>query len=541
MISLSHEVYPEAARVRAHLDDARERVRRSGDRPLPRPAAGAAADGRLHERAPHRARRPAASRRRRPCGRKAVATIGSGPTGGVTAAARAAVAAGLGDVVSVDMGGTSYDVCLIRDGRPEITTDWNWRHRYCIALPMVDIHSIGAGGGSIALGRRARCTSAPLGRLASPGPVCYGRGGTEPTVTDADLVLGRLDPDGFCGGRMTLDLDAARDGRQAGAPAGPLGLRRGESRRAAVVGDRRRPHDRRHPPGAVARGRRPARPRPRGLRRHGRGARHGPGRRARHAPGARARPRPAFSALGLLTADHVVDLAAGLHRRRGSRPTTPASPPSRDELEARRRAELALSELPDDRLRFEWYANMVYPGQTFDVAIPCERPSPRPAPAASARAVGEFHRPLRGGPPHRGPGPGAGVPRRAPRGQRSRRPARAGAPRVGDLRAGAGRSAAPVRRRRVDRRRARPRRRVLASRSGGRRAGAWCSSASPRSCCARATGPGCCRAATCWWTSPRFSDRLRRMATGDITLKTADGPMRVYEATPEGWRGAPSS
>ena len=56
----------------------------------------------------------------------------------------------MGDVVSVDMGGTSYDVCLIRDGRPELRSDWNWRHRYCIALPMVDIASIGAGGRSIA-------------------------------------------------------------------------------------------------------------------------------------------------------------------------------------------------------------------------------------------------------------------------------------------------------------------------------------------------------------------------------------------------------
>ena len=76
-------------------------------------------------------------------------TMSSGPTGGVVAAARAAARAGLGDVVSVDMGGTSYDVCLIRGGRPEVTSDWNWRHRYCIALPMVDIHAIGAGGGSL--------------------------------------------------------------------------------------------------------------------------------------------------------------------------------------------------------------------------------------------------------------------------------------------------------------------------------------------------------------------------------------------------------
>ncbi|MEO9224279.1 MAG: hydantoinase/oxoprolinase family protein, partial [Acidimicrobiales bacterium] len=74
---------------------------------------------------------------------RAVATIGSGPTGGVHAAAIAASASGLDDVVSVDMGGTSYDLCLIRGGTPEIKMDWNWRHRYCIAIPMVDIPAIG--------------------------------------------------------------------------------------------------------------------------------------------------------------------------------------------------------------------------------------------------------------------------------------------------------------------------------------------------------------------------------------------------------------
>ncbi len=161
-------------------------------------------------------------------GRRAVATIGSGPTGGVVAAARAATAAGLGDVVSVDMGGTSYDVCLIRDGRPELKSDWNWRHRYCIALPMVDIHAIGAGGGSIARVAGGTLQVGPESAGSEPGPVCYGRGGTEPTVTDADLVLGRLDPAGFWGGRLPLDADGAhaaldppRRGSSASTPRRP--------------------------------------------------------------------------------------------------------------------------------------------------------------------------------------------------------------------------------------------------------------------------------------------------------------------------------
>ncbi|MGH9095091.1 MAG: hydantoinase/oxoprolinase family protein, partial [Acidimicrobiales bacterium] len=153
---------------------------------------------------------------------RAVATIGSGPTGGVTAAAYASSQAGLRDVVSVDMGGTSYDVCLIRDGRPDVKMDWNWRHRYCLGIPMVDIPSVGAGGGSIAWEEGGVLHVGPRSAGSQPGPVCYGRGGQEPTVTDADLLLGRLDPDDFANGRMTLDAGAAR--RALGALGERLGL-----------------------------------------------------------------------------------------------------------------------------------------------------------------------------------------------------------------------------------------------------------------------------------------------------------------------------
>ena len=107
------------------------------------------------------------------------------------------------------MGGTSYDLCLIRGGRPEVKMDWNWRHRYCIGIPMVDIPSVGAGGGSIAWEEGGILHVGPQSAGSEPGPVCYGRGGAEPTVTDADLVLGRLDPDRFASGRLALDLDAA--------------------------------------------------------------------------------------------------------------------------------------------------------------------------------------------------------------------------------------------------------------------------------------------------------------------------------------------
>ena len=148
---------------------------------------------------------------------------------------RAATAAGLGDVVSVDMGGTSYDVCLIRDGRPELNSDWNWRHRYCIALPMVDIH-VDRRRRRLDRARStaARCTVGP----ESAGSRARARSATgaaarEPTVTDADLVLGRLDPDAFWGGRLRLDVDAARR-RARATSASALGLD-AEATAAAVV------------------------------------------------------------------------------------------------------------------------------------------------------------------------------------------------------------------------------------------------------------------------------------------------------------------
>ena len=142
--------------------------------------------------------------------RRAVTLLASGPAGGVMGSALAAGRAGVDDFIAVDMGGTSFDLCLVRGGRPEIKTDWNWRYRYYIGLPMVDVQSVGAGGGSIARVRQGALLVGPESAGSSPGPACYGRGGQQPTVTDADAVLGYLPPDGFAGGRMQLDVDAAR-------------------------------------------------------------------------------------------------------------------------------------------------------------------------------------------------------------------------------------------------------------------------------------------------------------------------------------------
>jgi N-methylhydantoinase A len=154
---------------------------------------------------------------------RAVTLLGSGPTGGVMGSAIAARAAGASDFIAVDMGGTSFDMCLVRGGRPEVRTDRTWRYRYYIGIPMVDVRSIGAGGGSIARVRQGALLVGPESAGSVPGPACYGRGGTDATVTDAACVLGYLPTEGFAGGRMTLDADASRAAIERDVAA-PLGI-----------------------------------------------------------------------------------------------------------------------------------------------------------------------------------------------------------------------------------------------------------------------------------------------------------------------------
>src|SRR5207248_3797075 len=116
----------------------------------------------------------------------------SGPAGGVRAGAAVAAACGFSDAVTFDMGGTSTDVCLIRGGVPEPSPQREVAG-LPVRLPSLDIHTIGAGGGSIArLDAGGALTVGPRSAGAWPGPACYGRGGREPTVPDADLVLGRI-------------------------------------------------------------------------------------------------------------------------------------------------------------------------------------------------------------------------------------------------------------------------------------------------------------------------------------------------------------
>jgi N-methylhydantoinase A len=161
-----------------------------------------------------------------------VRLLESGPAAGALAAASFGAACGYADLLSFDMGGTTAKFCVIDQGQPLIAHEFEVDRRYRlkkgsglpIKLPVIEMIEIGAGGGSIA-------RIDPLGLLkvgpesagAEPGPVCYGHGGTEPTVTDADLVLGYLDPDYFLGGQLRIDLAAARRAIQERI-ADPLGL-----------------------------------------------------------------------------------------------------------------------------------------------------------------------------------------------------------------------------------------------------------------------------------------------------------------------------
>jgi N-methylhydantoinase A len=139
-------------------------------------------------------------------------TVMSGPASGVIAAAYSATAAGYRNAITYDMGGTSTDVGLIRDAVPEVSSELELEYAMPVHVPMVDVHTIGAGGGSIAyLGEDGMLRVGPRSAGAHPGPICYGRGGTEPTITDANLVLGRLNPQALLGVQGTADLARVRE------------------------------------------------------------------------------------------------------------------------------------------------------------------------------------------------------------------------------------------------------------------------------------------------------------------------------------------
>ena len=158
--------------------------------------------------------------------------VESGPAGGAILATRIAAEMGLDKVVSFDMGGTTAKICLIDDYTPQTAREFEVDRRarfmkgsgFPLRIPVIEMVEIGAGGGSIArVDATGRIAVGPDSAGADPGPAAYGRGGTAPTITDADVVLGRIDPRRFAGGKIALDVDAA--GRAVASGIGePLGL-----------------------------------------------------------------------------------------------------------------------------------------------------------------------------------------------------------------------------------------------------------------------------------------------------------------------------
>ena len=141
--------------------------------------------------------------------REAAATLMSGPVGGIIACDFLGELEGRRNIVTADMGGTSFDVGLILDGSPLVANS-TWIGRHEIALPSVAVRTIGAGSGSIARAINGMLAVGPESAGADPGPACYGRGGELPTVADADLVLGYVNPDNFLAGRLQLDVGKSR-------------------------------------------------------------------------------------------------------------------------------------------------------------------------------------------------------------------------------------------------------------------------------------------------------------------------------------------
>ena len=320
--------------------------------------------------------------------KRAVAALGSGPTGGVMGASAVAERSQVEDFVAIDMGGTSYEACLVRGGRPNIRSFWNWQHRYLVGLPMVEMHSIGAGGGSIARVEAGALRVGPESAKADPGPICYGRGGTEPTVTDANLVLGYINPDALCGGEFKLRAEGVREAilERIGRP---LGLDVVEAAHGifrivnAGMSD------------AIRRVSSEAGYDPRDL--HmvvygGNGPVHA-GRQAEELGISRLlvpKTSPAFSALGLLIADYVVDT-----QRSYIAPSGRADVARIDELfvELERHAagELRAARLSEDDLEFQRFLNLCYPGQTFDMAVPASTSGDRMTQVDLERTVAAFH------------------------------------------------------------------------------------------------------------------------------------------------------
>jgi N-methylhydantoinase A len=309
--------------------------------------------------------------------REAARTLLSGPAAGVVGAAFVAGESGHTRVIGFDMGGTSTDVALI-DGAITETTDGRVGG-YPVRLPMIDIHTVGAGGGSLAwFDTGGALRVGPQSAGADPGPAAYGRGGEQATVTDANVVLGRLVPDRFLGGAMTLDVERAQH------VVSQVGARLGTSPAAAALGIAR-----------IANANMEAAIRVISVERG-----HDP-RRFSLAPFGGAGPLHAcelaaalripsvlvpstpgvLSALGMLAADIVKDYVRTVMV--GSTDAADIVGPVFDELDARGRTDLRREGLPDERIAIERYLDLRYAGQSYELTVPYAGDIPG--------AIGAFH------------------------------------------------------------------------------------------------------------------------------------------------------
>ena len=338
----------------------------------------------------------AATARERP-----VETLLSGPAAGVRGAAHVAGEAGsppggtattestrgYDDLLTMDVGGTSCDVSLVRDGEPLVSTETSVGD-YPVAVPSVDVHTVGAGGGSVArVDDGGALRVGPDSAGADPGPVCYGRGGTEPTVTDAHFLLGRIDPGAFLGDDVAADREAVRAafeplaeelGRSVrGVAEGVLAVADAETERALRVVSVERGHDPREL-ALVAYG--------------GAGPLHATAVADRLDVPTVIVPRAAgvLSALGLLVADVTTDRSASMVR-----PLTAVDADRLREtfarLESEGRDRLAGAERATEDVRIERSLDLRYEGQSFELQVPAPDPA-ETAPAAFRETVRErFH------------------------------------------------------------------------------------------------------------------------------------------------------
>jgi N-methylhydantoinase A len=330
---------------------------------------------------------------------KPVFMVESGPAAGVMAAAHLGNALGSRDVLSFDMGGTTAKAALVQGGTPRVTKDYEVGASarpgtgsargggYPVRTPVLDLVEIGAGGGSLAwVDSGGRLRVGPQSAGADPGPAGYGKGGREPTVTDANLVLGRLNPHYFLGGEIALDVERARRAvhercaRPLGLDVEAAALAVVEIANSAMVSALRLV--------SVQRG---YDPRDFVLVAFG-GA--GPVHANRLAAETEIAttlipPGPGlFSALGLLVSDLKHDYSAAVMRR-ADRLDLPGLAAALGRLEEEGRAALAREGVTPEDMAFRCQADLRYVGQSFELTVPL--PGSVPGPEAVARALEHFH------------------------------------------------------------------------------------------------------------------------------------------------------